>query len=64
MSALRQAETLVEQVELFLDNEEAILKELGGQVDEYLINPLIDLNYGPNAPRAHWSFEPISKKMR
>jgi len=53
-----------EQVELFLDNEEAILKEIGGQVDEGLINPLIDLNYGPNAPRAHWSFEPISKKMR
>ncbi|TET41492.1 MAG: hypothetical protein E3J60_04490 [Dehalococcoidia bacterium] len=53
-----------EQVELFLDNEEAILKEMGSQVDEYLINPLIDLNYGPKAPRAHWSFEPISKKMR
>jgi len=53
-----------EQVELFLDNEEAILKEMGGQVDEYLINPLIDLNYGPDAPRAHWSFEPISKVMR
>jgi len=53
-----------EQVELFLDNEEAILKEMGSQVDEYLINPLIDLNYGPKAPRAHWSFEPISKQMR
>lgn len=53
-----------EQVELFLANEEAILKEMGGQIDEYLINPLIDLNYGPNAPRAHWSFEPISKEVR
>jgi len=53
-----------EQVELFLDNEEAILKEIGGQVDEGLINPLIDLNYGPNAPRAHWSYQPISKQMR
>jgi len=53
-----------EQVELFLDNEEAILKEMGGQLDEYLINPLVDLNYGSNAPRAHWSFEPISKQMR
>ena len=53
-----------EQVELFLDNEEAILKEISGQVDEGLINPLIDLNYGPNAPRAHCSFEPISKQMR
>ncbi len=52
-----------EQTDLFLDNEEAILKEIKGQIDEYLIKPLVDKNF-PNAPSAHWEYQPISKQIR
>ena len=52
------------QTELFIDNEEAILKEINGQIDEYLIRPLVEYNWGPDAPRAHWSYQPMSKQVR
>lgn len=52
------------QAELFIDNEEAILKEINGQIDEYLIRPLVEYNFGPDAPRAHWSYQPMSKQVR
>lgn len=57
------------QTELFLDNEEAILKELNGRIDMDLIKPLVDMNFSPTytgreAPQAHWSYAPISKQVR
>ncbi len=57
------------QTELFLDNEEAILKEINGRIDNDLIKPLVDMNFPPTytgrqAPIAHWSYAPISKQVR
>ena len=57
------------QTELFLDNEEAILKEINGRIDMDLIKPLVDMNFsatytGREAPQAHWSYAPISKQIR
>lgn len=53
-----------EQTELFLDNEEAILKEIKGQIDEFLIAPLVKLNFGENAPKAYWTYQPISRQVK
>ena len=57
------------QTELFLDNEEAILKEINGRIDMDLIKPLVDMNFPPTyrgrqVPQAHWSYAPISKQVR
>ncbi len=58
-----------EQTELFLDNEEAILREIKGQIDKDLIKPLVQFNFPPTytgreAPLALWTFAPISKQVR
>lgn len=52
------------QIELFLENAEAILDDLKTVIEEQLLGDFVDYNFGPDAPRLRIVFQPLDVKIK
>ncbi|MCW5942913.1 MAG: hypothetical protein KIS66_11820 [Fimbriimonadaceae bacterium] len=52
------------QIELFLENAEAILDDLKGAIEEQVLRDFVDYNFGASAPRLEIVFQPLDAKIK